>query len=148
FTFFNTTTKIKFDVKRRRKARAGANVGKHSTYFPKIDAALLDHYGYLPSSAVIHRDVFAHVGFFDETIDYSEDVEFFMRAASRCPLTIVHKRLVYYCRHGENMTNNSKEMEEFLRLITEKMVRCPDNYAEGAGQFYLDRLKKLFVGKA
>ena len=148
FTFLNTASGLKYDMKRRRKRRSGTAAGKHFSYFPKITAPLLEHYGFLPSSSVIHREVFSGVGFFDETISFQEDVEFFMRAAAHYPLTVVHKRLVHYCRHDKNMTSDIKGMEDTLRLITERMLRFPDNYAEGAGRFYLERLKGLFVGRA
>jgi glycosyltransferase involved in cell wall biosynthesis len=148
FTFLGIASEIKFNIKKRRNKRAAIVVGKDYLYFPKLNAATLDNLGFLPSSTIIHREVFSGVGFFDETISHQEDVEFFMRAVSRYPLAYVHKRLVYYCRHDKNMTSDIKEMEESLRLITEKMVRNPDNYAEGAGQFYLTMVKNQFVARA
>lgn len=148
FTFLSVASGIKFNMKKRRNKRAAIAVGKDCFYFPKLNAATLDNLGFLPSSTIIHREVFSGVGFFDETISHTEDIEFFMRAVSRYPLTYVHKRLVYYCRHDRNMTNQMKEMDESLRLITEKMVRNPDNYAEGAGQYYLPMVKNQFVARA
>lgn len=71
-----------------------------------------------------------------------------MRAASRYPIAVVHKPLVRYRQHGENMTTNLDRMELSLKLLTERMLRLPDNYAPGAGQFYLERLKGLFVETA
>jgi glycosyltransferase involved in cell wall biosynthesis len=50
----------------------------------------------LPSSALIHRDVFARVGVFDPAFRYAEETEFFHRVAAAFPVAIVLTPLVRY----------------------------------------------------
>lgn len=151
FTLLHSETGAKFTARKQRR-RADIKdriiINKNCSFFPKLNAELVERFGFLPSSALINRNVFSEIGFFDETIAYQEDVEFFMRAAAHFPFAVVHKRLVYYRRHNQNMTINTDGMEKSLRTLTERMLRFPDNYADGAGQFYLAVLKKLFIEKA
>jgi len=50
----------------------------------------------LPSSAVIHRELIAHVGAFDPAFRLAEETEFFHRAASASPGVVVMAPLVRY----------------------------------------------------
>jgi glycosyltransferase involved in cell wall biosynthesis len=63
-------------------------------------------------SAVIRRSVFERVGLFDETMRYSEDVDWFMRAreAGAAILTIDAVTL-FYRQHEENMTRGKSTSE-------------------------------------
>lgn len=152
FKLFHNETGLKVGIKRRLDKRAGGTdgmvIGEHCSYFPHINAVLLHQLGFLPSTAVIHRNIFSSVGFFDETMSCQGDVEFFMRAVARFPLAVVRKQLAYYRRHDANMTGNIKEIEQSLKRLTERMLRFPDNYAAGAGQLCLANLKRFFVAGA
>ncbi len=50
----------------------------------------------LPSSALVHRDVFARCGVFNPDFRYAEETEFFHRVAAAFPVAIVLDRLVRY----------------------------------------------------
>jgi hypothetical protein len=91
--------------------------------------------------------VFSGAGLFDETLPLQADVEFFMRVLARYPLAVVDKSLSYYRRHENNITKDLKTVEPSIKLIAERMLRFPDNYPAGAGRFYCEILKRLFVDK-
>jgi glycosyltransferase involved in cell wall biosynthesis len=50
----------------------------------------------LPSSVLVHRDVFARCGVFNPDFRYAEETEFFHRVAAQFPVVIVLDRLVRY----------------------------------------------------
>jgi glycosyltransferase involved in cell wall biosynthesis len=50
----------------------------------------------LPSSVMVHRDVFARCGAFNPDFRYAEETEFFHRVAAQFPVVIVLDRLVRY----------------------------------------------------
>jgi glycosyltransferase involved in cell wall biosynthesis len=60
----------------------------------------------LPSSSVIHRDLFEEAGRFDEAFRWAEETEFFHRAASHSPGVLLTTPLVRYrVAGGDSMTN-------------------------------------------
>jgi glycosyltransferase involved in cell wall biosynthesis len=62
----------------------------------------------LPSSSVIHRDLFEEAGRFDEAFRWAEETEFFHRAASHSPGVLLTTPLVRYrVAGGDSMTNPS-----------------------------------------
>lgn len=54
------------------------------------------------SSVVIRRDVFENVGYFDERISASEDLDMWYRIILKYPIVYYDKVLVYYNRDAEN----------------------------------------------
>lgn len=54
------------------------------------------------SSVVIRKEVFGHVGFFDERIAASEDLDMWYRIILRYPVVFYDKVLVYYNQDAEN----------------------------------------------
>lgn len=57
---------------------------------------------YCSSSVVIRKDVFEKVGYFDERISSSEDLDMWYRIILRYPVAFYDKVLVYYNRDAEN----------------------------------------------
>jgi glycosyltransferase involved in cell wall biosynthesis len=63
-------------------------------------------------SAVIRKSVFARVGLFDETMRYSEDVDWFMRAREAgAAITTIDAVTLLYRQHEENMTRGKSTSE-------------------------------------
>lgn len=63
-------------------------------------------------SAVIRRSVFERVGLFDETMRYSEDVDWFMRAReSGAAITTIDAVTLFYRQHEQNMTRGKSPSE-------------------------------------
>ena len=54
------------------------------------------------SSVVIRKDVFEHVGYFDERISASEDLDMWYRIILKYPVAFYDKVLVYYNQDAEN----------------------------------------------
>jgi GT2 family glycosyltransferase len=63
-------------------------------------------------SAVIRRSVFERVGLFDETMRYSEDVDWFMRAREAgAAIVTIDAVTLFYRQHEENMTRGKSTSE-------------------------------------
>ena len=63
-------------------------------------------------SAVIRKSVFERVGLFDETMRYSEDVDWFMRAREAgAAITTIEDVTLFYRQHDENMTRGKSPSE-------------------------------------
>ena len=60
------------------------------------------------SSVVIRRDVFDKVGFFDEKLRYSEDIDMWFRIISNYPVAFYDKYMVWYLYDAENRAMNRK----------------------------------------
>jgi GT2 family glycosyltransferase len=58
------------------------------------------------SSSMIHRSVFEKIGYFDESIQHSEDYEFMLRAISKgIDLKLIPIKTLKYRYHSEQMTH-------------------------------------------
>jgi len=63
-------------------------------------------------SAIIRRSVFDRVGLFDETMRYSEDVDWFMRAREGgAAIMTIDAVTLFYRQHEENMTRGKSPSE-------------------------------------
>ena len=63
-------------------------------------------------SAVIRKSVFERVGLFDETMRYSEDVDWFMRAREAgAAIVTIDAVTLFYRQHEENMTRGKSASE-------------------------------------
>ncbi|HSE18859.1 MAG TPA: glycosyltransferase family A protein [Pyrinomonadaceae bacterium] len=63
-------------------------------------------------SAVIRKSVFERVGLFDETMRYSEDVDWFMRAReSGATIMTIDAVTLFYRQHEQNMTRGKSTTE-------------------------------------
>ena len=63
-------------------------------------------------SAVIRKSVFERVGLFDETMRYSEDVDWFMRARERgAAIVTIDEVTLLYRQHEQNMTRGKSTSE-------------------------------------
>ena len=57
-------------------------------------------------SALFRKTAFDKVGFFDEKLFYSDDMDWFMRARERGISMVIHKDVTHlYRRHERNITN-------------------------------------------
>lgn len=76
-------------------------------------------------SALFRRSVFDTVGLFDESLDFCEDWDWFMRAKELHVPIMVHRDVTYfYRRHGQNMTNDTEVNFKFaLRMLKKSLDR-------------------------
>jgi glycosyltransferase involved in cell wall biosynthesis len=70
--------------------------GVHEVFLGDFFGLLFHGNVVLPSSALIHREVFEHVGDFDRELRLAEETEFFHRAAAAFPGVMVSTALVDY----------------------------------------------------
>ena len=76
-------------------------------------------------SAVIRKSVFERVGLFDETMRYSEDVDWFMRAReSGAAIATVDAVTLFYRQHDQNMTRGKSTSElNVLKALKKSLDR-------------------------
>ena len=76
-------------------------------------------------SAVIRRSVFERVGLFDETMRYSEDVDWFMRAREGgATIVTIDAVTLFYRQHEENMTRGKSAAElNVLKALKKSLDR-------------------------
>lgn len=82
-------------------------------------------------SAIIRKSVFERVGLFDETMRYSEDVDWFMRAREAgARIVTIDAVTLFYRQHEENMTRGKSTTE--LNVL-KALKRSLDRRREGTG---------------
>ena len=76
-------------------------------------------------SAVIRKSVFERVGLFDETMRYSEDVDWFMRAReSGATILTIDAVTLFYRQHEQNMTRGKSTTElNVLKALKKSLDR-------------------------
>jgi glycosyltransferase involved in cell wall biosynthesis len=76
-------------------------------------------------SAIIRKSVFERVGLFDETMRYSEDVDWFMRAReSGAEIVTIDAVTLLYRQHEENMTRGKSTSElNVLKALKKSLDR-------------------------
>jgi GT2 family glycosyltransferase len=76
-------------------------------------------------SALFRRSVFDKVGFLGESLGYSEDWDWFMRAKERQVCMVVHKDVIYYYRrHNQNITNDIEtSLNSALKMLRYSLNR-------------------------
>ncbi len=99
----------------------------------------------MTSTTMFHRDVFAHVGAFDEALPLAQDLEFFQRALARFPVATVKLPLTFIRKHGENRSDDQEALMEMHIRVTEKMLESPKSYPPGSGEFFRERMKLTFL---
>jgi glycosyltransferase involved in cell wall biosynthesis len=73
------------------------------------------------SAVVIEKEVFEHVGYFDERIKYAEDNDMWFRIIATNKVAFYDKYLVKYVQDAENRAMNQKhELKYFLPFYVDK----------------------------
>lgn len=77
-----------------------------------------------PSSIAIHRDVFAAVGLFDESLPACEDYELWLRIASRYEVAYIEEKLIRkYGGHSDQLSQAHFAMDRFRIYALDKLLR-------------------------
>jgi len=105
------------------------------TYFDELDPATLmpaaaarvaTTFGAHVGAWLYRRHVFEHVGSFDESFLYSEDVDLFMRIRENgVPFVILRDVTLYYRRHSNSMMsqNNPRKHSDFRMAVARSLAR-------------------------
>lgn len=72
---------------------------------------------WVPSSAVIRREVYEQVGEFDETLMTGEDLDFNLRIARSWKIGIVSESLVRARRNHDGLSRLKRTLDDYLRVI-------------------------------
>ena len=86
------------------------------------DNSPTDTFPYKINAGIYRKDVFESVGFFDETLKYGEDVEWFVRLRSHENSIMIPDVLVHRRRHDGNMTNDSAAKQAGSRAAWKKLA--------------------------
>lgn len=79
-----------------------------------------------PSSILIHRDVFDHIGVFDETLPACEDYDLWLRMAAHYPVTFVERpSIIKYGGHDDQLSRAFWGMDRFRVIALEKLLNQP-----------------------
>ena len=77
-----------------------------------------------PSSIVIHRDVFAAIGLFDENLPACEDYELWLRIGSRYEVAYLEDKLIRkYGGHADQLSQAHLAMDRFRIYALDKLLR-------------------------
>jgi glycosyltransferase involved in cell wall biosynthesis len=86
-------------------------------------------------SGIYRNSAFKKVGFFEETLRYSEDHDWFLRARELgLPFKILEHITLYYRLHGQNMTRNKSAQDFQLLTVLKKSLDRRRRQNEGAVQ--------------
>jgi len=105
--------------------------------FESPDSTLVNAY---LGSGVFRKSVFDKVGVFDETLRYSEDHDWFLRAREQgVSMTIVEQVTLHYRLHGNNMTQdkNAKgfQLTQVLKKSLDRRRRQSNGLVQSLPQF-------------
>ena len=89
--------------------------------------SLYDHsYIIQPSSAVINRNVFERIKYFDTDFNICDDMEFWFRAARNdCRFIYSGQKTCYYRKHENALSSNSAELVEEIAQVYLKHLGWP-----------------------
>lgn len=91
-------------------------------------------------SALFRKSVFEKVGCLDESLDYCEDWDWFMRAKEMNIPMMLHQEVIYfYRRHDKNITNDTEAGFNFAL----KMLRLSLNRRRQEGNGTAAKLRRL-----
>jgi len=119
-------------------------VGEHSYFLPEVPGKFLPRFNIATPTAMLRRDVFSTVGYFDETLIFGQSLEFFARVLAHYPLLFVARPLVYHRRHDDNHTRHLDSYRSMYISIVNRMLKHPEQYPAGAGEAYRAHLKRDF----
>jgi glycosyltransferase involved in cell wall biosynthesis len=72
------------------------------------------------SSAMFRHCCFEAVGVFDRSLAYAEDLELWLRIATRYPFAVVKEPLTLYRQNSKSVSKNRQKMLDGLRIVIEK----------------------------
>jgi len=97
---------------------------KHKKYegwffYPSLDLCLIS-----PSSILIHREILNEVGLFDESLEYVEDYDLWLRITSRFPIGYLNEKLVVKVGgHEDQLSRKIDGIEKYRIMSLEKLIR-------------------------
>ncbi|UCB47421.1 MAG: glycosyltransferase [Spirochaetota bacterium] len=88
-------------------------------FIPSLDLCLIS-----PSSVIIHRNVFQDTGMFDESFDFVEDYELWLRITSKYPIGYIDEKLVVKIGgHSDQLSSHIDGIERYRIRALEKIIK-------------------------
>ena len=79
-----------------------------------------------PSAVIIHKDIFDHVGLFDETLTACEDYDLWLRIALHYPIELIdHVLITKYGGHADQLSRSIWGLDRFRIIALEKLLKDP-----------------------
>ena len=119
--------------------------GAEVSFVNRIQSDMFNWFYSQTSCTILHREMVSAVGGFNESIEFCDEVEFFLRFLRPSPVAKVMKELVIYRRHNQNHSLQEERLYPNFLKITEMMLSEPDKYPKGAGEFYREMVIDYFV---
>ena len=106
-----------------------------------------------PSSIVIHRDVLARVGLFDETLPACEDYDLFLRLACRYKVLFLEEYLIVkHGGHADQLSHAHYAMDRFRVKALDKVLRevldLRQDYRQAAIAILIKKARIVYNGAA
>ena len=96
---------------------------KHQKYGGNIFEKCLDICRVSPSSAMIKKEVFDSIGFFDESLKVCEDYDLWLRITSRLPVSFLDQPLIIkYGGHSDQLSRVNGGIEHYRIMSLEKIL--------------------------
>ena len=104
-----------------------------------------------PSSIIVHRTVFEHVGLFDETLPACEDYDFFLRLTCRYEVVLLEEKLIVkYGGHADQLSHAYYAMDRFRVRALDKLLRevedLEDERRERARHMLVKKARIVYKG--
>ncbi|HIF64868.1 MAG TPA: glycosyltransferase family 2 protein [candidate division UBP10 bacterium] len=106
-----------------RNGRRVNPMRKHARYGGWVFERCLPLCCISPSTALVHRDVFASVGVFDETLPACEDYDLWLRVSARFPVLYLDEKLATrWGGHADQLSARYPAMDRFRVKALEKVL--------------------------
>ena len=117
--------------------RGGDIIAKLPTGLPVGYRGSIENYFEMPgrvsylfcsSSVVINKEVFNQIGYFDERLNYAEDLDLWFRIAATYPVAFYDKTMVWYLQDTENRAMNRPQiLKRYLPYFVDKYANYKSN---------------------
>ena len=104
---------------------------------------------YCSSSVVIKKEVFDKVGYFDERIKYSEDIDMWYRIIANYPVVFYDRYMAWYLYDAENRTMNRKRLlkdwlPNFVDKYQDELFKHNRVFYQWINRWSANRIRKIY----
>lgn len=129
-----------------RKGRRVNPMRKHQKYSGRIFEKCLARCIISPSSVMITREVFDHVGLFDTSLPVCEDYDLWLRIASRFPVLFINQKIIIKRGgHEDQLSHRLWGNDRFRVRALEKIIDDPLLEEENRNLAIQELIKKSTV---
>ena len=119
---------------------------KHKKYAGNFFSPSLKMCLISPSSVIIQRDIFTEIGGFDESFNYVEDYELWLRLTSKYEIGYINEKLVIkYGGHQDQLSRKIDGIEKYRMMALEKFIK--NNHSNDLLKEHVDQAFKEYDRK-